>query len=47
MRGTVHWMVAESKPVEISIRLVGFSGGVGPVCGVPIDPVKNEVLDTE
>ena len=31
MRGTVHWMVAESKLVAIPIRLVGFTGGVGPI----------------
>ena len=37
MRGTVHWMVTESKLVEIFIRLVGFSGGVGPIESVSID----------
>ena len=31
MRGTVHWMVDESRLVEIFIRLVGFTGGVGPI----------------
>ena len=43
MTGTVHWMVAESKLVEMSIRLVGFTGGVGSIGSMPIDQVKERI----